>query len=74
MTSENYRQILKNELVSKEMSEYDFDNTLTHFAVLYHQEQLERIGYTDTCICVNKAVNYVGPNYRECGNCGKPIK
>lgn len=74
MTSENYRQILNNEFLSKEMSKEDFDNTLMEFARVHHQEQLECIGYTDTCICVNKAVNYVGPNYRECGNCGKPIK
>jgi len=40
MTSENYRQILNNEFDIKEMSKEDFDNTLMHFAMLYHKEQL----------------------------------
>ena len=39
MKSENYRQLLNNEFESKEMTKADFDNTLMHFAKLYHQEQ-----------------------------------
>ena len=40
MTSENYRRILNNEFKDKEMTPDDFDNTLMHFAMLYHKEQL----------------------------------
>lgn len=39
MTSENYRQLLNNEFEAKEMTKEDFDNTLMHFAMLYHKEQ-----------------------------------
>jgi hypothetical protein len=74
MNSENYRQVLNNEFDSKEMSKEDFDNTLIEFAKVFHQEQLENIGYNIYCNCVQKAVNYVGPNYRSCGNCGKEIR
>ena len=38
MNSENYRQILKKEHESKELNQKDFDNTLMHFAELYHKE------------------------------------
>lgn len=41
MTSENYRQLLNNEFEAKEMTKEDFDNTLMHFAMLYHKEQLK---------------------------------
>ena len=41
MSSENYRQLLNNEFKSKEMSSEDFDNTLMHFAMLYHKEQVQ---------------------------------
>lgn len=41
MTSENYRQLLNNEFEAKEMTKEDFDNTLMHFAMLYHTEQLK---------------------------------
>ena len=71
MISENYRQILNNEFDSKEMSKEDFDNTLMEFARVYHQEQLDIIGYNIACNCVQKAVNWVGPDYRRCGKCGK---
>ena len=40
MTSENYRQLLNNEFDAKEMTKADFDDTLMHFAKLYHTEQL----------------------------------
>jgi len=41
MNSENYRQLLNNEYKVKELNQEDFDNTLMHFAMLYHQEQLK---------------------------------
>ncbi len=44
MTSENYRQLLNNEFDTKEMTKEDFDNTLMHFAMLYHKEQLSLSG------------------------------
>ena len=44
MTSENYRQLLNNEFKAKEMTKEDFDNTLMHFAMLYHKEQLKLYG------------------------------
>jgi len=50
MTSENYRQLLNNEFEAKEMTKEDFDNTLMHFAMLYHKEQLKLYG-----VVVNEA-------------------
>ena len=44
MTIENYRQLLNNEFEAKEMTKEDFDNTLMHFAMLYHKEQLKLYG------------------------------
>lgn len=44
MKSENYRQLLNNEFEAKEMTKEDFDNTLMHFAMLYHKEQLKLYG------------------------------
>jgi len=43
MTSENYRQILNYEFKNKELTQIDFDNTLMHFAMLYHKEQLNSL-------------------------------
>ena len=43
MTSENYRRILKAEYHFQELTIEDFDNTLMHFAKLYHKEQLNKI-------------------------------
>ncbi len=40
MTSENYRQLLNNEYNVKELNQEEFDDTLMHFAMLYHKEQL----------------------------------
>lgn len=40
MTSENYRRLLGNEYLDKEMTPKEFDNTLMHFAMLYHREQI----------------------------------
>ena len=39
MTSEDYRWLLNNERDSLEMTSEEYDNTLMHFAKLYHQEQ-----------------------------------
>ena len=39
MKSENYRQLLNNERDSLEMTSDEYNNTLIHFAKLYHQEQ-----------------------------------
>jgi len=39
MTSEDYRRLLNNERDSLEMTPEEYDNTLMHFAKLYHQEQ-----------------------------------
>jgi hypothetical protein len=38
-TSEDYRRILNLEYKNKELSKEDFDNTLMHFAMLFHKEQ-----------------------------------
>lgn len=40
MTSENYRQLLNNEYNVKELNQEEFEDTLIHFAMLYHKEQL----------------------------------
>lgn len=41
MTSENYRRLLNNEYNVKELTQEEFDDTLMHFAMLYHKEQLK---------------------------------
>jgi hypothetical protein len=43
MTSDNYRSILNTSYITQELSDEDFDNTLMHFAELYHKEQLNKI-------------------------------
>jgi len=40
MESKNYKQLLNNERNSPEMTDEEFNNTLIHFAKLYHKEQL----------------------------------
>lgn len=39
MKSENYRQLLNNERGSLELTAEEYDNTLMHFAELYHKEK-----------------------------------
>jgi len=39
MKSEDYRKLINNERFSLDLTEEEFDNTLMHFAKLYHQEQ-----------------------------------
>ena len=39
MKSEDYRKLINNERFSLNLTEEEFDNTLMHFAKLYHQEQ-----------------------------------
>lgn len=64
MTSENYRQLLNTELDSLEMTKEDFDNTLMHFAMLYHKEQLALSGvgssalYNDEPLVLNMCLSY----------------
>lgn len=43
MTSDDYRRILNNERDALELSPEDFDNTLMHFAKLYHEEQMRSL-------------------------------
>ena len=47
MKSENYRQLLNNERHSLEMTDKEYDNTLMHFAKLYHQEQVKKLNIDD---------------------------
>lgn len=57
MTSENYRQLLNNEFEAKEMTKEDFDNTLMHFAMLYHKEQLALsgvVGRIEQLVCLGR--------------------
>ena len=70
MGSENYRILLNNERFSSEMTAEDYDNTLMHFAKLYHQEQLEAINP-----CCDRLENFSGHelNLNKCFNCGKKI-
>jgi hypothetical protein len=42
MSSENYRQLLNSDRESLEMTPEDFDNTLMHFAELFHAEQMKK--------------------------------
>jgi len=42
MSSENYRSVLNTEYKAQELTKEDFDNTLMHFAELYHKEQLKK--------------------------------
>lgn len=39
MESKDYRQILVRAYTSQELTPDDFDNTLIHFAKLYHKEK-----------------------------------
>lgn len=39
MKSEDYRQLINNERFFLDLTEEEFDDTLMHFAKLYHQEQ-----------------------------------
>jgi len=61
MTSENYRQLLNNEFEAKEMAKEDFDNTLMHFAMLYHKEQC----------AINGVVGQSGKLPNRCSVCGR---
>lgn len=45
MKSKNYREILNHEYKVRELTEDEFDNTLMHFAILYHKEQLKSNNY-----------------------------
>lgn len=56
MTSENYRQLLNAERDSLEMTKEDFDNTLMHFAMLYHKEQLALSGVSK---CADEVIKYI---------------
>lgn len=49
MTSENYRQLLNNEYNVKELNQEEFDDTLMHFAMLYHKEQLALYDVSQQC-------------------------
>jgi len=54
MKSENYRTLLNNEYKNQELSADDFDNTLMHFAKLYHAEQLRLgavVGRSEQLVC-----------------------
>lgn len=59
MKSENYRQLLNNEFEAKEMTKEDFDNTLMHFAMLYHKEQLKL--YDVSCSTESKPERFTNP-------------
>tara|TARA_R110002012_G_scaffold287972_1_gene480564 strand:+ start:222 stop:344 length:123 start_codon:yes stop_codon:yes gene_type:complete len=39
MSSEQYKQLLVNEYKNQELSPEDFENTLEHYAKLYHNEK-----------------------------------
>lgn len=47
MTSNDYRRILNNERDALELSPEDFDNTLMHFAKIYHEEQMRSLQSSD---------------------------
>jgi len=70
MSSENYRKLLNNEYKNQELSTDDFDNTLMHFAKLYHTEQLQ----LGAVVGQSQAdVSESGEPVREgriCGKCG----
>lgn len=44
MKSEDYRRLINNERFSSDLTEEEFDNTLMHFAKLYHEEQQSNKG------------------------------
>lgn len=48
MKSENYKQLLLNDFENKEMTKEDLDNTLMHFAKLYHEEQFNWVSIKDS--------------------------
>ena len=76
MKSENYRQLLNHEFEAKEMTKEDFDNTLVHFAKLYHKEQLALlrvVGRSEQLPCdCQKYPTYFGEDGKpRCKNCNK---
>lgn len=58
MTSENYRQLLNKEYEDQEMTKEDFDNTLMHFAMLYHKEQLRISDVVDSNNCPHRTAGF----------------
>lgn len=77
MTSENYRQLLNNEFEAKEMTKEDFDNTLMHFAMLYHTEQcaINGVVFNEADLCDDSCKYYCTKGFtqeREC-ECEYPI-
>jgi len=74
MKSENYRTLLNNEYKNQELSADDFDNTLIHFAKLYHAEQLRLgavVGRSEQCAHPRDKREYIGSNMLRCKVCGK---
>lgn len=43
MEAKDYRQIINRAYTSQEMTPDDFDNTLMHFAKLYHKEKNKKV-------------------------------
>lgn len=73
MTSENYRQLLNTERDSLEMTKEDFDNTLMHFAKLYHKEQLDLSGVSKS-IALGKTVKVNRCIYGHEFNLGETVE
>jgi len=75
MKSENYRQLLNHEFEAKEMTKEDFDNTLMHFAKLYHKEQLALlrvVGRSEQCKHKEKDLTRKNSAGYKC-KCGKEV-
>lgn len=67
MTSENYRRTLNLEYKNQELTQEDFDNTLMHFAKLYHEEQSKR---PDTPFyCMDESYHQISRCKFRCHKC-----
>ena len=61
MESENYRQLLNTEYKVQGLTSFEFDDTLMHFAMLYHEEQIninEKNNFINYSLLVDEYVYY----------------
>jgi len=75
MESKDYKRVLITD--RHELTDADFENTLMHFAKLYHQEQPDVVGRSEQfkCHCCN--TDHTGKNddqlYEICEKCFNSI-
>lgn len=68
MNSNNYRKVLLAAYYDQELTAEDFDNTLMHFAELYHKEQSKSPKACNNCGCPEPQKTYSGHWCKVCHN------